>query len=102
MITVPQARMLAQEHVYRPITGKFICLGRQWIHMTHEEAVTVLREEGVKIPDATIRATAGMIDNYSRYAIGHNYITDQAFFMMFGLDRVYSLDVSEYEKCDVV
>lgn len=102
MITVPQARMLAQEHVHRPITGKFICLGRQWIRMTHEEAVAVLREEGVRIPDVTIEATRGMIDNHSRYAIGHQYITDQAFFMLFGLDRVYSLDVSEYEQCDIV
>jgi hypothetical protein len=46
MITVPQARMLAQEHAYRPITVKFICLGRQWIRLTHEEAIAVLREEG--------------------------------------------------------
>lgn len=102
MITVPQARMLAQEHVHRPITGKFICLGRQWIRMTHEEAVAALREEGVRIPEATVQATRGMIDNHSRYAIGHQYLTDHAFFMLFGLDRVYSLDVSEYEQCDIV
>ena len=102
MITVPQARMLAQEHAYRPLTGKFLCLGRQWIRLTHDEAVKVLRDEGVRIPEETIAATRGSIDNYSRYAIGHNYITDQAFFKLLGLERIYSLDVSEYEKCDIV
>lgn len=102
MISPSLARMMVQEHLYRPISGNVITLGRQWIGMTHEEAVSVLQGAGLNIPPAVIESTRGSIETHVRYAADRKYITDQALFKMFGVDRVYSLDVTDYENCDII
>lgn len=102
MISPSLARMLAQEHEYKPITGNVITLGRQLIGMTHGEAITVLKGQGMTIDREAIEATRNSVESRVRYAEGMGYLTDQAFFRLFGLDRVYSFDVTDYEDCDIV
>jgi hypothetical protein len=102
MITPSIARMLAQEHLSKAITGEVLCLGRQLIGMTHEEAVAVLQQEKVKIPIKSIEATKGCIETSNRHSVGKNFITDHAFFKLLGVEKLSSMDVSDYEGADIV
>jgi SAM-dependent methyltransferase len=102
MITPSLARMLAQEHRYRKISGRLLTLGRQLVCMTHEEALGVLRDQGIAVPLAAIERTRGMIETRARFSEGRKWITDQAFFLMLGIEESASIDVANYEGCDIV
>lgn len=102
MISPSLARMLAQEHSYRPLTGTVLTLGRQAVSMTPAEAVEILRAEGVQIPTSAIEATREMIETRTRFAAGKGWITDRGFFRLLGVEEVVSLDVADYEGCDIV
>lgn len=102
MITPSLARMLIQEHHYRPITGRVLTLGAQTIAMSHAEALKIFAEEGLNVPESVAKETSGAIDNRTRVAKDMKFIDDQAFFKMLGVERVYSMDVTDYEGCDIV
>jgi len=94
--------MLVQEHLYQPISGKVLTLGRQLIPMGHGEAVDVLIESGLDLSQETIDATRDMVDTEARYSEGQNYLSDHGFFRLLDLEGVQSMDVTDYEGCDIV
>lgn len=99
-------RLLAREHLFKPIEGKMLLLGRQPVPFTYEEVLEIMRSEGYE-PSADVVSNLTIeFDTETTYAkkrggIG-KFITDTTFFAMFGITELESMDVSSYESCDIV
>ena len=102
MITPSLTKMIVQEHLYNPIKGKVLTLGKQLVAMTHEQAIQLLEECGVSLSNEVIEKTKVMVENKVRYSQDKNFITDKGFFLLLGVEELYSMDVSDYENCDIV
>jgi SAM-dependent methyltransferase len=104
MIVPSLAKMLIREHMFRPITGKVLCLGRQTIAMTLDEATAIFKDEGISIPHGVIEeARKDLNDTMTRSGkYKKNLITDETFFKMFGLSDLKRMDVSKYEGADII
>ena len=96
------ARILICEHIYKPINGKVLCLGRQTIPFTHKEAVELISQEGYHIPSSVIAETARFEDRNTRTGKGKGYISDVAFFKLLGITDLTTMDVSSYENAEIV
>ena len=97
-ISVINAAMILNEHKYRPITGTVLTIGRQSVGLTAETADVMLRRMGVPKRDIQYQVdeqTVGVSRSLP-------YITQESFFAAFTDAKVASLDVSAYEKADVV
>ena len=92
------AKIILQEHKYRPIEGVILLVGRQTVTLTPDQARDLVKEEGIDIrPDALTE-----IDSETYGADGRNLITDRAFFSLFSSAEMISLDVSDYEGASIV
>jgi hypothetical protein len=95
--------MMAQEHKFRPIEGSILTLGRQTVSLTLDKALRILREEGVKPTSAMInRAQTFGLDHSTRYGEGGGVLTDRALFALFGENDLVAMDVSTYEKAEII
>jgi SAM-dependent methyltransferase len=96
-ITRHLAHFILKEHVFRPITGSTLLLGRQMVFMTPDEALAVVEGAGVKI-----RSNVSI--EYDRSEIGRTrkFISDTCFFSLFSDSDVIACDVSDYEQADVI
>lgn len=108
MIVPTLARLLVREHLYKPIGGKVLTLGRQTIAMSYQQVIELLQQEGYELPERVLRQTAITYDHETGGAKelgrkrGVNYITDGTFFGLLGIKELFTLDVSGYEKADIV
>ena len=91
------ARIIANEHAWKPITGDVLLLGRQTMFFTPQEAIHIVR--GAGIPVAESRSFG--VDTRTRQATA-NYIRDDEFFQLLGVPKIKALDVSDYEGADIV
>ena len=66
MIVPTLARLLVREHLYRPITGKVLTLGRQTINMTFEEVLKIFKQEGYEPSKAVLEQTVVALDHDTR------------------------------------
>lgn len=96
---LPQmARVLLNEHKYRPITGKVLLIGRQTVPLSPDNAMKLISDEGVAIrPGVTVA-----LDHTTRNARDHNFIADRSLFNLFSDATVQALDVSDYEGAEIV
>lgn len=102
MISSTIARMLIREHLYRPITGNILTLGRQTIAMTYEDAIEVMMQEGFS-PSQNISEKINVVcDQNTRFGKGSNFISDNSFFQLIGINKVSSMDVTSYEGADII
>ena len=102
MIVPTLARLLIREHIYRPIQGKVLTLGRQTIAMSYEQTIAVLSQEGYTPSEQALRQVASTNDMITRVGKGTNFITDEAFFGLLGIKELLVLDVSSYEGAQIV
>ncbi len=102
MIVPTLARLLVREYLYKPIEGKVLTLGRQTIAMSYEQAIELLQQEGYMPPQQVLEEMAITHDQKTRVGKGTNFITDDAFFGLLGVKELFTIDVSEYEGCDIV
>jgi SAM-dependent methyltransferase len=93
------ATLILREHKQKPIVGELLLIGRQSIMLTADEAIELLRREGVPLrpdyvrnPDTTTTSHRAGVDG----------ISDRTFFSMFTDARVMALDVSDYEGAEIV
>ena len=103
-LAIPEmiARAILQEHLYRPISGAGMLIGRQTMPYGVNHAVRFLREEGVALrPDIDI-TSKDLIDTTTRHGAGHNYISDVGFFSLFSNISIRTLDVTDYEGAEIV
>lgn len=102
MIVPTLARLIVREHLYKPIEGKVLALGRQTIAMSYEQVIELLQQEGYMPPKHVLEEIEITYDQTTRVGKGTNYITDEMFFGLLGVKELLVLDVSEYEGCDIV
>lgn len=85
MILPTIAKMLVQEHRYRPITGRVLCLGPQFVPM-HKGQVDALF---ASTPAEADRARA----EWRAQGSPQEPVSDEYFFRKFPIDKLDSLDV---------
>ena len=102
MIVPTLARMIVREHLYRPIRGKILTLGRQTVGMTYEQYIELLHQEGFFPDDELLEEITISRDQKTRYGKGSVYISDDVFFNILGIKEFHVMDVSEYEKADIM
>jgi len=91
------AQMILAEHLYRPISGTVVTLGRNSVSLTGDQLDQLMQTMGVpKRPDFQYDIDA---DTMGR---GRERITQESFFGAFSDARVISLDVSNYENAEII
>ena len=100
MIAPTLARLLVREHLYKPIQGKVLTLGRQKIAMTYEQVIELLRQEGYMPPQHVLEEMSITHNQKTGVGKGTSYITDEVFFGLLGISDLFSIDVSDYEGAD--
>jgi SAM-dependent methyltransferase len=102
MIVPTLARMLIREHIYRPIKGKILTLGRQTIAMTYEQFIQLLKQENFPVSEKSLKDIEDKYDNLTRAGRETNFISDEIFFDLLGIKNVNVMDVSSYEGADIL
>lgn len=90
------ASAIVKEHAWKPIRGDVLLLGRQTMFFPPKDAIALLKESALPIPDIQFQK-----DDETRQASSH-YIRDDDFFRLLGVDRVKALDVSPYEGAEII
>lgn len=93
------ASLILHEHKYKPITGNVLTIGRQSIGFDAEQLKELLIQMDVPLrknwkPEKE-KSTVGVPES-------HLQLSQESFFSSFTDVKVLSLDVSAYEKADVV
>ena len=98
-ITPLIADMLICEHKYRPLPPVVHLMGRQTIHFSHDFALRLFRTRGIEPYDVTPELDTSTIGAQSNHS---EFITDETFFKMIGVQEVRAIDVSDYEGADII
>ena len=102
MIVPTLARLIVREHLYKPIQGTVLTLGRQTIAMTYEQVLELLQQEGYVVPDHILSETQVIQDQKTRHGKGTTFISDNVFFGLLGIKDLLAMDVSSYEDADIL
>lgn len=97
-LTVVVAELIITEHLYRPIRGNVLFVGRQTVFLDEKSLNALLIKHGLTLP-------AGFkyeFDDETRSADGKHFISDRCFMQSIGIDKVDFLDVTDYEGADIV
>lgn len=93
-----------REHLYRPVDGDVLMMGRQTVYLTPQDLLGVFRDHGIDINDvdpASIEIDRSTIDHLPGWE-DRPLVTDRALFKLMGSRKVLALDHSEYEGADIV
>lgn len=102
MIVSTLARIIVREHLYKPIRGKVLTLGRQTIALTYSQLLELFRQEGYNPSEDILSNIVIKLDKDTRSGKGKEYITDDIFFKVLGIDNLSVMDISKYENCSIV
>ncbi len=97
------AEMIMREHLYRPIRGKLLLIGRQTVQLSRQQAMDMAHEFGVDTGDIGIDDLE--VDRQTVAAGQHQdeeYITDDSFFRLLGATDIAWLDHSDYEGANII
>jgi len=94
------ARLILREHMFRPITGQLLSIGRQTVHLTPRQAKALVEAElGIQLD---VDPKGLELDTSTRGARNRGLISDRAFFSLFSDATYHCLDQSNYENADIV
>lgn len=110
MIVPTLARLIVREHLYKPIDGKVLLLGRQRMAMTYEQVLELFAQEGYSPSEDAQRKVKAALDEKSEAGkpvpeslYGEtDFISDHAFFELLGVGELLAMDVSTYEGADII
>ena len=94
------AEMIIREHVYRPITGTVLVIGRQTVILRPADAIERMKRWGVE-PATSCLDNIG-VDEQTSAGKGAGFIRDDEFFRLLGVDKFRCLDHSDYEGADLI
>jgi hypothetical protein len=94
--------MLAREHLYRPIRGDVLMIGRQTVYLSPDELIETLRGIGVDVSGADAAKIELDRSTLNRAGAREDLVSDRAVFALFGDARVRAIDVSRYEGAEIV
>jgi hypothetical protein len=95
-LAIGAAKMLMKESLRRPLAGRVLTLGRQFVVFPYEELVVAAREFGVALrPVRTVTL-------HSLPALAaKGYLSDDSLFELLGFEGFESLDYSDYEQAHI-
>ena len=96
-IMAPIARFILKEHTRKPIVGRAAFIGRQTIPLTEQQAIKLIRSEGVEVRNISVKED---IDTLS--GRGKKFIDEVSFFNLFTSLDITFIDVTDYEGASVV
>ena len=102
MIVPTLARMLIREHTYKPIKGRVLTLGRQTIGLTYEQFLDLLKQENFFVSSQALQEVKIKHDDLTRAGKETDFISDDLFFGLLGIEKVNVMDVSDYEGADII
>lgn len=94
------ALLIIREHAYRPLPETVHMIGRQTVRLTPDRMMELCRSCGVTPENITPR-----FDRETRLAKqtgATDYITDETFFKMLGVENILAIDHSDYEGADII
>ena len=96
----PATDVILQEHLFRPITGRALMIGRQLTQLTPDDVGALLRRYGIQQ-----REVAFEIDTVNTH-VGNSkvgpFVMDRSFFAAFSECLVEALDITDYEGAEVI
>lgn len=100
--SLPVMRYIVREHKKEPFKGKVLTLGRQRVVATYPQVIRMMRKESYTpspIPDHMDLKT-----NIPAWRGTHleRCTSDVVFFKLLGIDDFAAMDISDYEKADIV
>jgi SAM-dependent methyltransferase len=98
----PALRFLAREHKRKAFAQPVLSLGRQGVLATHDEAVGILREEGLTPVMPLPGESLGTNIPSWKGTWNERLTSDVAFFRLLGVRDFAAMDVSDYEKPDFI
>jgi hypothetical protein len=96
------SRILVREHRHMSLTGNALLLGRQMMFMTPNEAVGLLKEEGVALRQDAKQESKDLLDRRLSGSIAKRWVSDAGFFSLFSDATFQALDVSDYEGAEII
>lgn len=99
-ITVQHAQMILKEHKHRPLPKKIHLISRQTVQFDYEWALRIFEEEGISPVGVDVQ-----IDDFTLLAKSKNtkeWISDETFFRMLGVEEIVSIDHSDYEGANLI
>jgi hypothetical protein len=103
-LTAPIIETLAREHKYRPLTGDVLLIGRQAIYLTAEQLLVLYRDFGIdvgSVAPADIEIDRSILNKEPAFG-DFPWVSDRSVFRLLGIQRVFALDVSDYEGAEIV
>jgi hypothetical protein len=94
------AEMIIREHVYRPITGTVLVIGRQTVNLRPADAIERMKKWGAQ-PTTSCLDDIG-VDEQTSAGKGTGFIRDDEFFRLLGVNDFRCLDHSDYEGADLI
>ncbi len=91
------ADLLVREHLFRPIRGDVLTLGRQAIRMSKKEALAVFSDVGCKAVNTENDSCESNYFSLKKFPISDGY-----FFGLFGIDSLSAMDVHDREGANLV
>lgn len=88
-------KMLIQEHLFRPIKGELLVLGRQVIKMSKEEVLGLFSAAGCKAVNTEEDSSADGV-------LSKGKISDAYFFNLFGIESLSTMDVNDKEEASLI
>lgn len=99
-ILVQSAKIILQEHAFRPINGRILLCARQTVHLDDQAARELMVKAGVK-QDPAWRPEFDPVTRAAK-ADGKKFLSDRSFFAAFTQATVDAIDVSPYEGADII
>ena len=97
-----QIEMLAREHLYRPIRGDVLMIGRQSVYLSPDEFIDTLGGIGVDVSGADAAKIELDRGTLNRVGLRDDLVSDRGIFVFFGGTRVRAIDLSGYEGSEIV
>jgi hypothetical protein len=96
-LAIGAAKMLLKESSRRPLSGRVLTLGRQFIQFPYEELSAAAREFSV-----ALRSVSGVTLHCLPELAAKGYLSDDSLFELLGFSGFDSLDYSDYEHAHIV
>lgn len=97
------ARLIAEEHKYKPLPKQVHLLGRQTIHLSEQDLRRLCAEAGVEPEQFAAESDIQTREALARISAGDQpLLSDTSFFKAFGVQSIRAIDHSDYEGADIV
>jgi hypothetical protein len=95
------AEILIREHLYRPLDGDIVLIGRQTVYLSPTAAKEIAAEHGLKVPAGPVELDRSTINRRAAFA-DQDLISDRGLLSLLGATKVKALDHTDYEGAEII